>query len=365
MQKNNSKLLHISPEFWSNKRILITGHTGFKGAWLTIWLHKLGAEVTGISLPPLTEPNLYTLAGVNKLCKTFYCDIRNYNKLANCVKKANPEIVFHLAAQSIVLESYKSPIDTFSTNLMGTVNLLDALLQLKGLKAIIVITTDKVYKHNSYHRPYKEIDPLGGKDPYSASKAASEIATSSYFESFFLEKKIPIATARSGNVIGGGDWAKHRLIPDAIRAWSKKRALIIRKPNAIRPWQHLLEPLSAYLLLAKSICEDINLSGAYNFASSLTDCITVRDLILLTKRYYGKGQISFSKNKKFKHEEEWLKLNTNKAKKLLGFKQKWGIEKAVKKTIYWYKEQMRGVDSLQLCHQDICSYEDDLWKDSQ
>lgn len=247
---------HNLAAFFNGKKVLITGHTGFKGSWLALWLQQLGAQVTGIALPPATTPNIFSLLGfhqpspINHHLSSYYHDIRDAAGLAARVKEAEPEIVFHLAAQPLVRASYREPLTTFATNVMGTANLLDALRGVTSVRTVVAVTTDKVYRNIEHPYPYREEDPLGGHDPYSASKAASELIVSSYRDAFLAEQGVAIATARAGNVIGGGDWSEDRLIPDAVRAWQSDQPLDIRRPDAIRPWQHVLEPLAGYMALA-------------------------------------------------------------------------------------------------------------------
>ena len=237
-------------DFFRGRRVLITGHTGFKGSWLTFWLARLGADITGISLAPVKDPNLFSLADIESLCDHHICDIRDLEGVTSIIHKVQPEIVFHLAAQPLVRASYREPVDTFSTNIMGSVNLLDALRHVECVKSIVMVTTDKVYHNQEQLYPYTEEDRLGGVDPYSASKAASELVIASYRESYLINKGVAVSTARAGNVVGGGDWSEDRLIPDAVNAWQGNDILEIRRPDAIRPWQHVLEPLFGYMQLA-------------------------------------------------------------------------------------------------------------------
>ena len=255
-----------NPSFWQNKRVLVTGQSGFKGSWMVIWLQQMGAKVCGVSLPPQTAPNLFTLASIEALCEeSHFCDIRDAKHLENTMAAFQPDIVFHLAAQALVRASYADPLDTFATNVMGTAHLLEAIRLISDVKVALMITTDKVYKNREWIWPYREEDPLGGHDPYSAGKAASEMVIESYYQSFLKHQDKAIASVRAGNVIGGGDWSADRLIPDAIRAWQNKQVLNIRNPEAIRPWQHVLEPLSGYLLLAEKLWQNPEKTGAYNF----------------------------------------------------------------------------------------------------
>ncbi|BCX12095.1 MAG: CDP-glucose 4,6-dehydratase [Thermosynechococcus sp.] len=265
--------------FWQGKRVLITGHTGFKGGWLALWLRELGATLCGISLPPATQPCLFELARVGEGMESHFIDIRDVESLARTVRKFAPQIVVHLAAQPLVRASYRDPLLTFATNIMGTAQVLDSLRGLDSVRVAVFVTTDKVYENREWPYPYRETDSLGGHDPYSASKAASELVVASYREAFLREQGIAVATARAGNVIGGGDWSEDRLIPDAIRAWQSGKQLFVRRPEAIRPWQHVLEPLYGYLVLAERLWDQPHLAGAYNFGPDPAEAATVRAVI--------------------------------------------------------------------------------------
>jgi CDP-glucose 4,6-dehydratase len=345
-------------KFWLGKRVLVTGHSGFKGSWLTLWLQSLGAQVTGISLPPNTAPSLFTLANIDQKCHSQFCDIRDLSALTAALNIAKPEIIFHLAAQSLVRASYRDPIETFSINVMGTANLLEALRVCGGTRVAVMITTDKVYRNHEMLLPYKEDDPLGGFDPYSASKAASEIVISSYRDSFLAEKGIAVASARAGNVIGGGDWSEDRLIPDAIRAWQKGDLLDIRRPNAIRPWQHVLEPLGGYLMLAKQLWDSPSLAGAYNFGPESSDATSVHDVIQLARAAYGKGDVRYAKVIEGPHEAGLLTLEIKKAKEILGVKPRLTLDQAITLTMDWYREQEAGANACDLCDRQIKLYEE-------
>lgn len=346
--------------FWSGKRVLLTGHTGFKGAWLTTWLHQLGAKTSGISLPPSTRPSLYSLAEIESLCSSHFCDIRDRNALANLVHDAQPEIVLHLAAQPLVRASYRDPVETFSTNVMGTAHVLDALRGLDSVKVAVLITTDKVYRNNEWPWPYREQDALGGHDPYSASKAASELVAASYRNAFLSGQGVSIATARAGNVIGGGDWSEDRLIPDAIRAWQAGGVLHIRRPEAIRPWQHVLEPLSGYLSLAQTLWRQPHLAGAYNFGPETAQAATVREVIELALAEYGSGQVKYGDGSAGPHEAGWLALEIAKARAAIGYKPRWDLSRTLKRTLAWYSALNDGADARALCENDIAAYEAEL-----
>ena len=346
-----------SSGFWRNKRVLLTGHTGFKGSWLTLWLHRLGAEVTGISLPPATTPSLFALAKVQKLCQSHLSDIRDAATLAALIDKSQPEIVFHLAAQALVHASYRDPLTTFATNVQGTANVLDALRPLDTVRAVVSITTDKVYKNLEQPYPYRETDELGGHDPYSASKAAAEIVIASYRDSYLNDKGIAVASARAGNVIGGGDWSADRLIPDAIRAWNANLTLQIRRPQAIRPWQHVLEPLAGYIKLAEQLWQQPQLAGAYNFGPETQDAATVREVVQLAQSAYGMGQVAWGDGTEGPHEAGWLALETAKARTVLGVKPRWSLVESVQRTVHWYRQQHDCADARALCEADIAAYE--------
>jgi CDP-glucose 4,6-dehydratase len=346
-----------SLEFWRGKRVLITGHNGFKGTWLTIWLSRMGALISGISLPANTSPALYDLAQVHKICQSHYCDIREAGKLNALVNEIQPQIVFHLAAQSLVRSSYQDPLGTLDTNVMGTANLLNALRGIKPLRTIIVVTSDKVYRNQEWVYPYKESDELGGHDPYSASKAAAELIVSSYRDSFLSSEGVALATARAGNVIGGGDWSENRLIPDAVRAWDKGQTLHIRRPLAVRPWQHVLEPLSGYLLYAQRLWNHPDLAGACNFGPQPEAVATVQEVIKMAQVVNGTGSVSFGDGSEGPHEAGMLVIETAKARSMLNFIPRWSLMQAVQFTINWYRRQKQGEDALALSIADIEAYE--------
>jgi CDP-glucose 4,6-dehydratase len=344
-------------KFWHGKRVLLTGHTGFKGAWLSLWLQRLRAEVTGVALPPSTQPNLFTLAGLASRIQSRLCDIRDARSLADIVAAARPEITFHLAAQPLVRPGYRDPLGTFATNIMGTAHLLDALRTVDSARAVVVVTTDKVYRVTDDSLPHGENDALGGHDPYSASKAASEIVVASYRDAFLGERRIAVATARAGNVIGGGDWSEDRLIPDAVRAWQAAATLEVRRPRSVRPWQHVLEPLAGYLVLAERIYEQPELAGPFNFGPRASDAVTVREVVELAQAAYGGGRVHFASDATGPHETAELTLDASKAESLLGITPRWGLTEAVRRTIAWYGAVQAGGDARQLCGADIDAYE--------
>lgn len=346
-----------NPAFWSGKRVLLTGHTGFKGAWLALWLHRLGAKVTGVALKPDRSPNLFEAATVaEQIEESYFCDICHADELNSIVKDTQPEIAFHLAAQSLVLTGYEQPITTFETNVMGTANLLEALRSCDSLRSAVAITTDKVYENNEGARPFCEEDKLGGRDPYSASKAACEMVISCYRFSFLAEQGIAVASARAGNVIGGGDWANNRLIPDAVRAWGSDVPLSIRNPHAVRPWQHVLEPLAAYLCLAERITGNSKLADSYNFGPDPQEAASVREVITLAQSAFGRGETKWEDTTKGKYEAKWLALDNRKAKDVLGITPKWSLQESIEHTMRWYKDFLGGRDARALCEDDIAAY---------
>jgi CDP-glucose 4,6-dehydratase len=346
-----------SAGFWQGKRVLLTGHTGFKGAWLALWLQRLGAEVTGIALPAATQPNLHALVGEASDMASHLCDIRNAPALKALVQSARPEIVFHLAAQALVRTSYQQPLETFSTNVMGTANLLDAVRDADTVRVVVAITTDKVYHNREWHFPYREDDTLGGHDPYSASKAAAEIVIASYRAAFLRSAGVALASARAGNVIGGGDWSADRLIPDAVRAWQARQPLVIRNPQATRPWQHVLEPLAGYLQLARKLWDEPSLAGAYNLGPNPHEVATVEKVIKLASSAYEYGEVIYENDSNQPHEAGWLALETAKARTVLGVQPLWALDESVRRTMAWYRAQQDGALAQALCEADIAHYE--------
>jgi CDP-glucose 4,6-dehydratase len=344
-------------DYWRDKRVLVTGHSGFKGAWLTLWLHRLGAHVTGISLPPATEPNLFALAQIDTLCTSHFCDIRDFAMLEPLVAAARPEVAFHLAAQPLVRASYREPVETFATNVLGTVHVLQALRVVPTLKAAVIVTTDKVYHNHEWVWPYRETDALGGHDPYSASKAAAELVTASYRQSFLREQGVALATARAGNVIGGGDWSEGRLIPDAIRAWQSSRSLNLRRPQATRPWQHVLEPLSGYLGLAEQLYLDPAAAGEYNFGPEPNEAASVQTVIERAQALYGSGDVEMTPTMEGPHEAGWLALEIAKARSVLGYVPRWSLDESVRRTLEWYRAQAAGARARELCELDLLAFE--------
>lgn len=347
-------------EFWRGKRVLLTGHSGFKGSWLTLWLHRLGAEVTGISLPPVTDPNLFTLCRIEDLCQSNFCDIRRPEELRFLITAAAPQIVIHMAAQPLVRTSYLRPLETFDTNVMGTANLLEAIRGLPSVKVAVMVTTDKVYHNAERARPYVEDDRLGSSDPYSASKAASELVITSYRDSYLDEQGVALASARAGNVIGGGDWSEYRLIPDAIRAWEAGKVLDIRCPDAVRPWQHVLDPLFGYITLAECLWHKPALAGAYNFGPGADAAARVRDVIKIASDYYGSASVRYGNDIEGPHEANLLTLDSGKSMTKLGVTSRIGLLDTVRSTVDWYRALGRGADASELCLAEITSYQESL-----
>ncbi len=351
---------------YKDRNVFITGHTGFKGSWLSLWLSKMGANVFGYSLQPDSTPNNYTVSTVGDLIyEETITDIRDKKSLKKAIKKADPDFVFHLAAQSLVRESYNCPVETFETNVIGSLNVLEGLREIGRPCSVIMVTSDKCYENNGQIWGYRESDHLGGRDPYSASKAAAEIAVSSYRQSFFPkellnEHGVKIATVRAGNVIGGGDWAKDRIIPDAVKALSKGENVSVRNPNAVRPWQHVLEPLSGYLMLAAKMSESKNpeFCSAWNFGPFCSDECTVSDLMDLFCKEWGYANWNHISLSDEPHEASVLRLSIDKVIHKLNWLPKWGLCEAVKKTATWYKEYY-GDDTKSMqdaCFADIDAY---------
>ncbi|MGY8706233.1 CDP-glucose 4,6-dehydratase [Bradyrhizobium sp. 18BD] len=349
--------INPDPSFWTGRRVLLTGHTGFKGAWLALWLHRLGARVVGVSLPPSTTPSLAALAGIDELIEGHSIDIRDAELLAERVQAAKPEVVLHLAAQALVRTSYREPLQTFATNVQGTANLLEAVRATTSVRVVVAITTDKVYRNIEDVYPYRETDALGGHDPYSASKAAAEIVIASYRDSYLANAGVALASARAGNVIGGGDWSDDRLIPDAVRAWSSIQSLIVRRPDAFRPWQHVLEPLAGYLRLAERLWLRPDLAGAYNFGPDTSEAASVRTVVELARQTYGKGEVTWGGGQEGPHEAGWLALETAKARHTLGIAPRWQLGQSVERTLTWYRRSEERQDARSLCLQDIADFE--------
>jgi CDP-glucose 4,6-dehydratase len=345
-------------EFWRGRKVFVTGHTGFKGSWLTFWLVQLGAKVCGCSLPPSTQPSLFNLLGVKNHIDHHVVDIRKYDSVSKTIKRFKPDVIIHLAAQALVLPSLDNPLKTFETNVLGTLHLLEAVREINTVRAIVVVTSDKVYRNIEVGRPFREFDCLGGKDPYSASKAASEMVINCYRASFLKNHGIAISAVRAGNVIGGGDWSMNRIIPDAIRAWSSKKVLIVRNPLATRPWQHVLEPLAAYLRLAELLITHPSMAEDYNIGPCQNANSKVKDVIIRARNSFGLGKIKWEKPIADSLEAQKLSLDAGRARRILGIKPVWGLNETISRTVHWYRKYLKGEDVKKLCHEDIKTFLD-------
>ena len=346
-------------QFFLNKKVLITGTTGFKGSWLSIWLNLLGAELYGISLEPPTNPSLFNEAKLNKIVKNTIFDISNSKKVSSLINELKPDYIFHLAAQPLVRNSYLHPIDTWKTNVLGTINILDSLRFLNKKCTAIIITSDKCYENQEWEWGYRESDRLGGSDPYSASKASAELAFSSYFRSYFSDhsnSETRIASARAGNVIGGGDWADSRIVPDCIRAWSKEIPVEIKSPNSTRPFQHVLEPLSGYLSLAKNLSSNKNLSGqSFNFGPPSNSNYKVIDIVNELSQKWAKSKVAINKDENNFKESKLLKLNCDKALSLISWEPRLNLKSTIQLTSEWYYQFYKesNFNALKKCEEQI------------
>jgi CDP-glucose 4,6-dehydratase len=354
--------LVITKEFWHKKKVLITGHTGFKGSWLSLLLHKLGSDVHGYALEPPTNPSLFKEAGIKEIINSNLGDIRDFNNLLEVLKFVKPEIVIHMAAQSLVRESYKNPLETYSVNVMGTVTLLEAIRQINGVKVFINVTSDKCYENREWVWGYRENEPMGGYDPYSNSKGCSELITEAYRNSFFNRNEykkhgVAVASVRAGNVIGGGDWAEDRLIPDFIRAISKGKEIKIRNPYAIRPWQHVLEPLTGYLILAENLYNiGPEFAEAWNFGPDDTDIRNVEWIARTFCDLWGNGSSFILDTEPQPHEAGYLKLDCSKAKTKLGWSPKWDLNTTLKYIVEWNKSYLSGDNMREVTLEQIETY---------
>ena len=352
----------IGPNFWRGRRVFLTGHTGFKGGWLSLWLQRLGAELTGYALAPCTMPNLFVLARVGDGMRSLIGDIRDTGALTRALREAQPEILIHMAAQALVRASYADPAGTYATNVMGTVNLLEAIRQVGGVRAVVVVTSDKCYENREWLWAYREGEPLGGVDPYSSSKACAELVAQSWRQSFFAPQRhtehgTALASARAGNVIGGGDWAEDRLIPDILRAIAAGEPVAIRNPGAIRPWQHVLEPLSGYLLLAQRLVEEGPAHAeAWNFGPAETDARPVQWIVERLTKILG-GSASWRPDTAPQpHEAHCLKLDCAKAHARLGWRPHWPLERTLEAIVDWQRAYLRQDDMQAVCLRQIDEY---------
>ena len=351
----------IDAAFWNGRDVLVTGHTGFKGAWLCLWLQMLGARVHGYALAPPTEPNVFTVCGLDSLLASdVRADLAEMAALRDCLRRTRASVVIHLAAQSLVREGYASPVQTFATNVMGTVNLLQSVRESDQVRAVVVATTDKVYENAETGRAFSEHDALGGRDPYSASKAACEIAVASYRASFFGGAAAArVATARAGNVIGGGDWAADRLVPDSLRAFSENRSVHLRYPQAVRPWQHVLEPLAGYLLLAQALAAENGdaFAHAWNLGPDAADDAAVFDVATRLADLWGcSAQVSADTSTEHPHEAGLLRLDSRRARTELGWLPRWSLQQALAATVDWHRAWLAGDDMTLFSRAQIRAY---------
>jgi CDP-glucose 4,6-dehydratase len=351
-----------SKPHWKSRTVFLTGHTGFKGAWLALWLHALGARVHGYSLDPPTAPSFFEVSSVARtLASDIRGDLADLEKITQFMRAAEPEVVFHLAAQPLVRASYTDPLGTFATNILGTANLLQAVRTLPTVKAVVIVTTDKVYQNHEWVHPYREDDPLGGHDPYSASKAAAEIITASMRDSFFAASDVRIATARAGNVIGGGDWATDRLVPDCLKSFAAGESVSLRYPHAVRPWQHVLEPLAGYLTLASALLGERgkNLAKAWNFGPDPTDNAAVGEVSnRLAKCWGGNAGVVFESSADHPHEAGLLTLDNSAARHHLGWQPRWRLDEALAHTVAWQKNWLAGESMRDFSLRQIQTYQE-------
>lgn len=350
----------LNNKFWEGKKVFITGHTGFKGGWMVLWLKKIGANLKGYSLAPNTEPSLFEVANIKDCIESHIADIRDLDELKRSMLDFNPEIVIHMAAQPLVLSSYSDPVNTYQTNVMGTVNLFEAVRACKSVKAVLNVTTDKCYENNEWLWGYRENEPMGGYDPYSNSKGCSELVTSAYRQSFFKDKtNVSVASARAGNVIGGGDWAENRLIPDAIRAFNLGVPASIRNPLAIRPWQHVLEPISGYLVLAEKLYNSDNeYAEPWNFGPNDKDSKSVGEVLdFLVAKWPSGAAWEYDSTEK-PHEAQTLKLDISKARTHLDWFPRWNLSKSLQAIIDWNQSWLNGADMKTFSLEQIDSFED-------
>ncbi len=365
MEKQSSFLesvgLNSDNSFWPDKKVIITGHTGFKGSWLALWLSDLDAKVTGYALDPVTDPNLFSVLDFEKSIIDHRGDIRDLSALERVIKSAKPEIIIHMAAQSLVRESYRDPLGTYATNVMGMVNLLEAARSCDSVRVVLVVTSDKCYENREINYGYCESDPMGGHDPYSSSKGCAELVTAAYRRSFFEDQSevaLAVASVRAGNVIGGGDWAADRIIPDAMRAFSNKQTLRVRNPDAIRPWQHVLEPLSGYMTLCEKMwVQPSRFSGGWNFGPEDESVCTVGEVTDRVSELWGVDASWKKSSGDHPHEATLLKLDISKAKEELDWSPRWNLERALGKTVGWYKSYYNGEDVGEMSLKQIEEYQ--------
>tara|TARA_B110000003_G_scaffold276558_1_gene323874 strand:- start:11437 stop:12495 length:1059 start_codon:yes stop_codon:yes gene_type:complete len=344
----------LNTNFWKDKKVFITGHSGFKGSWMCLWLESMGADIAGYSLEPSSSPNLFSESDVGRNINNTFADIRDLSTLTNAISSFKPEIVIHMAAQPLVRKSYEDPIETFSTNIMGTVNLLDVIRHMDGVKAVVNVTTDKCYENKEWLWAYRENEPMGGHDPYSSSKACSELVTRAFTKSYYSSLTTALASARAGNVVGGGDWSNDRLIPDILLAFQEHRPVVIRNPKSTRPWQHVLEPIHGYLLLAEKLYNDgQQFSSAWNFGPKDEDSKSVEWILDEMVSRWGDEAEWVNDTNDNPHEANYLKLDISKASIKLGWEPKWDLHKTLSHIVSWHKDWLSGVPARELCIDQI------------
>ena len=360
-RRGTLETVELNPAFWRGKRVLLTGHTGFKGGWLALWLQSWGAEVTGFALDPSTDPSLFELARVGEGIDSRIGDLRDLSALLALVAEVKPEIVLHLAAQPLVREGYRDPLGTYASNVMGTLYLLEAVRQVGGVKACVVVTTDKVYANNEWAWPYRESEPLGGHDPYSSSKACCELVAQSFAASYFpvsryTEHGLAMATARAGNVLGGGDFSADRLVPDVLAAWTRGEPVTLRYPQAVRPWQHALEPLAGYLQLAQGLYEQgTDVAGAWNFGPADSDTCNVGEVVArLAARWPQAPGLKVEQSEL--HEAGLLRLDSSRARQLLGWQPRWALDDCLQQSLDWHLAWQRGDDMRAMTLAQLAGY---------
>ncbi|MGD0835196.1 MAG: CDP-glucose 4,6-dehydratase [Polyangia bacterium] len=346
----------VSPAFWKGKRVFLTGHTGFKGGWLALWLQQLGADVTGYSLPPTTRNSLFAIADVARGMRSIEGDIRDLTRLTEALREADADIVLHLAAQAIVAEGYRDPIGTYLTNVVGTVNLLEAVRRLGNIRSVLVITSDKCYLNREWPWPYREGEPLGGRDPYSSSKACAEIAAASFRQSFLAPAGISVATARAGNVFGGGDRGVNRLVPDLLAAYSAGQTALIRNPSSVRPWQHVLDAIAGYLMLVERVEDGPEWATAWNFGPDDSGSVAVAQLATLLAASWGPSARWQAVANDGPHEASQLRLDASLARQRLGWRSRYSVERALARTVAWEKARLSGADMRAFSLQEIDEY---------
>lgn len=348
----------VRPDFWRGRRVLVTGHTGFKGSWLSLWLQDMGAQVAGYALPPATIPALFDEAKVVAGMRSEFGDVRDLDRVRAVITDVAPEVVIHMAAQPLVRASYDDPVGTYATNVMGTVNVLEAVRACPSVRAVVSVTTDKCYENREWPWGYRESEPMGGHDPYSSSKGCAELVTAAYRQSFFSgEGATAVASARAGNVIGGGDWAEDRLVPDILRAFERREAVRIRNPLSTRPWQHVLEPLSGYLVLAQALVErGVEVAEGWNFGPRDDDAQPVEWIVeRMIERW--PGALPWERDAGFHpHEANWLKLDVSMAAQRLGWRPRWSLDQALDRIVRWHRHYLGGGDVRAACLRDVADY---------